>query len=173
MCKFIRTHGIFIQTDALMKERHIRLKAIKRIIRSNKIASQEALLGYLQEEGFTVTQATLSRDLKLLKVGKVSQGESGYYYALPGEEERKESEKGYIQDFQRGYVSIEFSGNIGVVRTLTGHANSVALALDNMNMEEILGTIAGDDTVMLVLREGVTVEAFLGKFREKVPDLEE
>jgi transcriptional regulator of arginine metabolism len=156
-----------------MKERHIRLKAIKRIIRSNKIASQEALLGYLQEEGFTVTQATLSRDLKLLKVGKVSQGESGYYYALPGEEERKESEKGYIQDFQRGYVSIEFSGNIGVVRTLTGHANSVALALDNMNMEEILGTIAGDDTVMLVLREGVTVEAFLGKFREKVPDLEE
>jgi transcriptional regulator of arginine metabolism len=156
-----------------MKERHIRLKAIKRIIRSNKIASQEALLGYLQEEGFTVTQATLSRDLKLLKVGKVSQGESGYYYALPGEEERKESEKGYIQDFQRGYVSIEFSGNIGVVRTLTGHANSVALALDYMNMEEILGTIAGDDTVMLVLREGVTVEAFLGKFREKVPDLEE
>jgi transcriptional regulator of arginine metabolism len=159
--------------DVPMKERHIRLKAIKRIIRSNKIASQEALLGYLQEEGFTVTQATLSRDLKLLKVGKVSQGESGYYYALPGEEERKESEKGYIQDFQRGYVSIEFSGNIGVVRTLTGHANSVALALDNMNMEEILGTIAGDDTVMLVLREGVTVEAFLGKFREKVPDLEE
>ncbi|HOV38574.1 MAG TPA: ArgR family transcriptional regulator [Spirochaetales bacterium] len=156
-----------------MKERHIRLKAVKRIIRSNKIASQEALLGYLQEEGFTVTQATLSRDLKLLKVGKVSQGESGYYYALPGEEERKESEKGYIQDFQRGYVSIEFSGNIGVVRTLTGHANSVALALDNMNMEEILGTIAGDDTVMLVLREGVTVEEFLRKFREKVPDLEE
>ncbi len=173
MCKFIRIQSIFIQTDVPMKERHIRLKAVKRIIRSNKIASQEALLGYLQEEGFTVTQATLSRDLKLLKVGKVSQGESGYYYALPGEEERKESEKGYIQDFQRGYVSIEFSGNIGVVRTLTGHANSVALALDNMNMEEILGTIAGDDTVMLVLREGVTVEEFLRKFREKVPDLEE
>jgi len=70
-------------------------------------------------------------------------------------------------------VSIEFSGNVGVVRTLSGHADSVALALDNMNMEEILGTIAGDDTVMLVLREGVTGEEFLTKLREKIPDLEE
>lgn len=156
-----------------MKERDIRLKAIKRIIRNNRISSQEALLGYLQEEGFNVTQATLSRDLKLLKVGKVSQGENGYYYTLPGEEERKESEQGYIQDFQRGYVSIEFSGNLGVVRTLSGHADSVALALDNMNMDEILGTIAGDDTVMLVLSEGVTGEEFLTKLREKIPDLEE
>jgi transcriptional regulator of arginine metabolism len=156
-----------------MKERQIRLKAIKRLIRANRVASQEELLGYLIAEGYSVTQATLSRDLKLLKVGKVSEGQTGYYYTLPGEEDRRESEKNYVQDFQRGYVSIEFSHNLGVVRTLTGHANSVALALDNLGMEEVLGTLAGDDTVLIVLKEGVSGAHIIEKLREKIPDLEE
>jgi transcriptional regulator of arginine metabolism len=156
-----------------VKERQIRLKAIKRIIKANRVASQEELLGYLIAEGYSVTQATLSRDLKLLKVGKVSEGQTGYYYTLPGEEDRRESEKSYVQDFQRGYVSVEFSHNLGVVRTLTGHANSVALALDNLGMEEILGTLAGDDTVLIVLREGISGSRIIEKLREKIPDLEE
>ncbi|MDR1625930.1 MAG: ArgR family transcriptional regulator [Spirochaetia bacterium] len=156
-----------------MKERQNRLKAIKRIIKGNRVASQEDLLGLLTSEGYSVTQATLSRDLKLLKVGKISEGQTGYYYTLPGEEDRRESEKSYVQDFQRGYVSIEFSHNLGVVRTLTGHANSVALALDNLGMEEILGTIAGDDTVLMVMREGAAGAHIIDKLREKIPDLEE
>ncbi|MDR1179023.1 MAG: ArgR family transcriptional regulator [Spirochaetales bacterium] len=156
-----------------MKERQNRLKTIKRIIKGNRVASQEELLGLLIAEGFSVTQATLSRDLKLLKVGKVSEGQTGYYYTLPGDEDRRESEKSYVQDFQRGYVSIEFSNNVGVVRTLTGHANSVALALDNLGMEEILGTIAGDDTVLMVMRGGVAGSVIIDKLREKIPDLEE
>lgn len=156
-----------------MKERQVRLKAIKRIIKNNRIASQETLLDFLKQEGFSVTQATLSRDLKLLKVGKISEGQTGYYYTLPGEDDRRESERSYVQDFQRGYVSLEFSGNLGVVRTLTGHANSVALSLDNLNMEEILGTIAGDDTVLIILKEGTSSENLLDKLREKIPDLEE
>jgi transcriptional regulator of arginine metabolism len=137
------------------------------------VASQEDLLGLLTGEGYSVTQATLSRDLKLLKVGKISEGQTGYYYTLPGEEDRRESEKSYVQDFQRGYVSIEFSRNLGVVRTLTGHANSVALALDNLGMEEILGTIAGDDTVLMIMREGAEGARVIDKLREKIPDLEE
>lgn len=156
-----------------MKERQIRLKTIKRVIKANRVASQEELLGHLIAEGYSVTQATLSRDLKLLKVGKVSEGQNGYYYTLPGEEDRRESEKSYVQDFQRGYVSIEFSHNIGVVRTLTGHANSVALALDNLAMEEILGTIAGDDTVLMIIKEGVSGSRVIEKLRGKIPDLEE
>ena len=156
-----------------MKERQIRLKTIKRLIKTTRVASQEELLGHLVAEGYSVTQATLSRDLKLLKVGKVSEGQTGYYYTLPGEEDRRESEKSYVQDFQRGYVSVEFSHNIGVVRTLTGHANSVALALDNLAMEEILGTIAGDDTVLMVIREGVTGQQIIEKLRKIIPDLEE
>ena len=156
-----------------MKERNQRLKAIKKIIRSNRITSQDMLLHLLLKDDFSVTQATLSRDLKLLKVGKVSEGVDGYYYSLPSEEERRESERSYIQDFQRGYVSLEFSANLGVVRTLAGHAGSVALALDCMNIEDILGTVAGDDTVLIVLREGITPAQLIGQLRQKIPDLEE
>ena len=156
-----------------MKERQIRLKTIKRLIKSKRVASQEELLGLLVAEGYSVTQATLSRDLKLLKVGKISEGQTGYYYTLPGEEDRRESEKHHVLDFQRGYVSIEFSHNICVVRTLTGHANSVALALDNLAMEEILGTIAGDDTVLMIIKEGISGAHIIEKLRKKIPDLEE
>lgn len=156
-----------------MKDRQVRLKAVKRIIRQHRINSQEILLSYLQREGFRVTQATLSRDLKLLKVGKVSEGDEGYYYTLPSEDERRESEKSYTQDLQRGYVSIDFSRNIAIVRTLPGHADTVALALDNLNVAGILGTLAGDDTVVVVLGEGVSHEEVLASLRERVPDLEE
>jgi transcriptional regulator of arginine metabolism len=149
------------------------LKAVKRIIRQHRINSQEILLSYLQREGFTVTQATLSRDLKLLKVGKVSEGEEGYYYTLPSEDERRESERSYTQDLQRGYVSIDFSGNLALVRTLPGHADTVALALDNLNIAGVLGTLAGDDTVIMVLQENFDHQVILASLRERVPDLEE
>lgn len=156
-----------------MKDRQVRLQAIKRIIRGHTIRSQDELLQHLGTEGFSVTQATLSRDLKLLKVGKVSEGEQGYYYTLPSEEERRESERNYAQDFRRGHVALEVSQNTVVVRTLTGHADSVGIALDNMNIPEILGTVAGNDTVIAVLREGTSREQFMEKLKEKVPDLEE
>ncbi len=156
-----------------MKERPQRLQAIKRIIRANKINSQEQLLRHLVGEGFSVTQATLSRDLKLLKVGKIAEGPTGYAYTLPSEEERRESERSYVDDFLRGYVSIEFSGSVAVVRTLTGHADSVGFALDNMNIAHILGTVAGADTVIMVLREGTTRATFIEALKEKAPDFEE
>jgi len=156
-----------------MKDRSQRLKAIRQIIKSNRIVSQDTLLQHLEHEGFAVTQATLSRDLKLLKVGKVSEGPNGYFYTLPGDDDRPDSDDSYVQDFLRGYVSIDFSGNLGVIRTLAGHANSVALALENFSMEDILGTVAGDDTIILVLREGVSSTAILEQLRERIPDLED
>lgn len=100
-----------------MKERLTRLKTIRKLIKNYRIESQDSLLAYLEKEGYEVTQATLSRDLKLLKVGKVSDGNAGYVYSLPGEEERQESEQIYVQDFLRGYVSIDWSGNIVVIKT--------------------------------------------------------
>jgi len=127
----------------------------------------------LREEGYHVTQATLSRDLKLLKVGKQSEGTNGYFYTLPSEEERREAERNYVLDFQRGYVSLEFSGTIAVVRTLNGHADSVAIALDNMGIGEILGTGAGNDTVLVIVREGIDRDEFVEILRERVPDFEE
>lgn len=156
-----------------MRERQQRLRTIKRIIRGNKIESQEQLLRFLEQEGYQVTQATLSRDLKLLKVGKQAEGSGGYYYTLADEETRRERERSYVQDFVRGYVSIVFSGPIAVVRTLTGHADSVAIALDNLNIEAVLGTVAGNDTVFVALRQNTTPDDFLAKLRESVPDFEE
>lgn len=156
-----------------MKERSQRLKAIRTIIRTNRVSSQESLLSFLDKEGFSVTQATLSRDLKFLKVGKISEGAEGYYYTMPSEEERRESEKSYIQDFLRGFTGMDFSGNLGVIRTLPGHADSVALAVDNLGLGDVIGTIAGDDTVLLVLREGSSKEEFLEELRARIPELED
>jgi len=157
-----------------VKERLARLKAIRKLIKTYRIESQEILLGHLQKEGFMVTQATLSRDLKLLKVGKISDGHNGYVYTLPGEDDRQENERTYVHDFLRGYVSIDWSGNMVVIRTYSGHSDSVALAVDNLALDDVLGTIAGrDNTVFVCLREGVTGEDFMAQMREKIPELED
>lgn len=156
-----------------MKERNGRLKAIRKLIKSNRIESQEELLRLLNEVGFEVTQATLSRDLKLLKVGKIADGHDGYVYTLPTEEERQESEHIFIQDFLRGYISIECSGNMVVIKTFPGHASPVCNALDCMNFDEILGTVAGENCLFACLREGVSGADFLAKLKEKIPEIEE
>ncbi len=157
-----------------MKERLTRLKTIRRLIKTYRIESQEALLGYLSREGFAVTQATLSRDLKLLKVGKLSDGHNGYVYTLPGDEERQESEQTVVQDFLRGYVSIDFSGNMVVIKTYSGHSDVVAAAVDSMSLDEVLGCIAGrDNCVFVCLREGVSGDDFLETLKLKIPELDE
>ena len=121
-----------------MRERSNRLAVVKELIKNNRIDNQDTLLDMLKHEGYHVTQATLSRDLKMLKVGKISDGWSGYYYALPENDMVSESEKSYIQDVRRGILSIEFSGNIGVVKTRPGHANSVGIALDILALPDLL-----------------------------------
>jgi transcriptional regulator of arginine metabolism len=156
-----------------MKERFERLKMVRSIIKAHRIDSQETLLQLLQDAGYSVTQATLSRDLKYLKVGKVSDGHSGYYYTVPSDEERRESERHYIQDFLRGYVSIDWNVSLAVVRTFSGHSDSVALAIDNMGLEEVLGTISGrDNMVFIALREGSTGEDLVVAMKKKIPELE-
>lgn len=156
-----------------MKERQSRLKVIRNLIKNNTIESQDELLSLLQNEGFEVTQATLSRDLKLLKVGKVPDGKKGYMYALPGEDENGENVAIYVQDFIRGYVSIDFSGNIVVIKTFPGHANTVCNAIDNLNMDEVLGTVAGDNCMFACLREGVTGEEFMETLKKHIPGIED
>ena len=155
-----------------MRERQERLKAIKRIIKETRIESQERLLRHLETAGFHVTQATLSRDLKTLKVGKQVIGNEGYFYSMPSEEMRRERERNYVQDLERGFVSIEFSLPIAVVRTLSGHANSVALAIDNLGIGGVLGTVAGDDTVFVALSDTTTRELTLESLRTRCPDID-
>lgn len=140
-----------------MKGREERLKAVKKAIAHHGVTSQESLLALLTHDGFEVTQATLSRDLKALRVGKVSAPDGSYVYALPEEEDRSHDD--WIRDFQRGYLSMEASGNLVVLKTLIGHAQSTALALDNFEVAEVLGTVAGDDTILIILRQGATFDA--------------
>ena len=157
-----------------MKVRLARLETVRRLIKSFRISSQDTLLGYLEKEGFKVTQATLSRDLKLLKVGKISDGHNGYFYAIPGEDEGEEGERASLKDFLRGYISIEWSGNMVVIKTYSGHSDSVTLAVDNLDLPEVLGTISGrDNTVFVCLREGTTGEDFYNRIKATIPELDD
>lgn len=156
-----------------MKERNTRLKTIKKLIKNNRIESQEELLRHLLKDGFEVTQATLSRDLKLLKVAKVSDGNTGYVYTIPGDDERNEDDALFVQDFMRGYVSIEWNETTVVIKTFSGQANSVANALDTLNIDGILGTVAGDNCVFASLRTDFSGEDFIKTLKKHIPDLED
>jgi transcriptional regulator of arginine metabolism len=149
-----------------VKEKEARLAAVRRIIREQPISSQETLLDKLKQEGFAVTQATLSRDLKALKVSKAAGGEEGYTYRLPGRgKESSGAERDYLADVRLGFLSYEFSRNLCVIKTPPGHAAPVALALDNLGRPEFAGSVAGDDTIFLVLKEGVKREKIDQFFR--------
>lgn len=159
----IPDYCVFLQPDwnkyTKMKSKNSRLDAIKLIISSKEIGSQDELLQELSKEGYVLTQATLSRDLKQLKVAKAASMNGNYVYVLPNNTMYKRmTEQQSVHDMMRynGFISIEFSGNIAVIRTRPGYASSLAYDIDNREFDEILGTIAGDDTIMLVMREGCT-----------------
>ena len=147
-----------------MKTKDRRLEAIKMIISGKEVGSQEEVLNELRKEGFTLTQATLSRDLKQLKVAKAASMNGKYGYALPTATMYRRSHKPLSAGemlSNPGFLSINFSGNLGVIKTRPGYASSIAYNIDNSNVPEILGTIAGDDTIIIVLREGVDHNALI------------
>ena len=147
-----------------MKTKDHRLEAIKMIISGKEVGSQEEVLNELRKEGFTLTQATLSRDLKQLKVAKAASMNGKYVYVLPNETMYRRSHKPLSAGemlSNPGFLSINFSGNLGVIKTRPGYASSIAYNIDNNNVPEILGTIAGDDTIIIVLREGVDHNALI------------
>ena len=150
-----------------MKDRNERLMAIRRLINTNNISSQEELMELLQNEGYSLTQATLSRDLKYLKVAKMPDNEKGYIYMLT---ERQLNEPSESEDIPiAGFVSIDFAQGLAVMRTLPGHAGSVAYALDNIGSYEIAGTIAGDDTILIIPRDGVTKSDLINLLKVRMP----
>ncbi len=156
-----------------MKERLSRLQTIKKLLKTNRIHSQEELLKKMEDEGLPITPATLSRDLRLLKVAKVSGADGVYAYVLPEEESPVQNADTFAEDFARGCAGIECSGNLLVIRTCAGYANIVAHALDKMNFAEILGTVSGrDNCVFACLREGVQGKTFLSILKAKIPALD-
>ena len=130
-----------------------RLNAIRKIISSKKISSQEELLSDLLSLGFELTQATLSRDLKHLKAGRIP-SKTGYVYVV-SEDFVASDNSAKRATLPYGFLSMAFSGNIAVFKTLPAYANTFADAIDKAELNEILGTVAGNDTVIAVLNQNV------------------
>lgn len=128
---------------------------ILELIREHRVGSQEGLRELLLFEGFDVTQATLSRDIRDLRLVKVTGADGVPYYTLPEEWENTPPLESLLPTL---FVSAEGSGNLLVVKTMTGAAQVVGLAIDWEEWPEILGSIAGDDTVLLILRDPSSAE---------------
>jgi transcriptional regulator of arginine metabolism len=151
-----------------MKNKGARLQAIRRLIGKMKISSQEELLKLLNAEGFNMTQATLSRDLHYLKVSKMPDEDNSYIYSL------QEKETGNFTEIRtdfplNGFLSIQFAQGMGLIRTLPGFASGIASAIDTMNIREVAGTIAGDDTILLIPRDGSKKEDIINKLSGFIP----
>ena len=130
-------------------------------LRKQKGFSQEELANRLKEAGIPSTQATLSRDLKALRISKVS----GVGYVVPS------PVRPFPTDLSSGVVRIQFSGNLAVVKTRPGMANAVASLIDHQPVFPVIGSVAGDDTILLVLRFGTTLDDVLDALVPLFPEI--
>ena len=128
-----------------------RQEAILRVISQYEVETQQELAQRLKEEGFEVTQATVSRDIRDMKLSKMPTGEGHQKYVRFHNDEKHLSGK-YVNVLKEGFVSIDMAQNILVVKTVSGMALAVAAAIDAMKYPEIVGSIAGDDTIMMAVR---------------------
>lgn len=157
-----------------MKKRKSRLPVIVDILTHNSIGSQEELSKQLAMRGYIVTQATLSRDLKMLRTTKVATDMGGYRYII-ADEAMSSSEphvkvKSTLQSVQHpAALSLSISGNIVVIKTRNGYASGLAYDIDMMHSEHILGTIPGADTVFAVVNERSTRRQLLELFASILP----
>jgi len=155
-----------------MKDKVKRQLEIRKIILKGSVQSQDELLVALKQKGFELTQATLSRDLKILQVAKVSHPARGYVYVIPGMNKKEVSgEQARVNYLADGFQDLQFSGNLAVLRTLPGYASSIAVVIDKANPWEILGTIAGDDTILIIQREGISRRDLLDTLINVMPNL--
>jgi transcriptional regulator of arginine metabolism len=152
-----------------------RLLAIEKIIAEETISSQEELLKRLKGSGISCTQATLSRNLRQLGVIRVPSATGGYKYSLPGSVKHPEPISSN-PNILSAIISVTDACGMIVLKTFPGHASSIAFIIDNTTRYEIAGTIAGDDTVLIIPRDNITVpqvhsclEMIFPGFRENVP----
>jgi transcriptional regulator of arginine metabolism len=157
-----------------MKNRVERQLEIRKIILKGNVHSQEELLKQLKLDGFNLTQATLSRDLKVLQVAKVPHPTNGYIYTIPGQgNETQTTEQIRVNYLADGFRDLRFSGNLAVLRTLPGYASSFAAVIDRANSWEILGTVAGDDTILIIQREGISKADLINALINIMPNLKD
>lgn len=143
----------------------LRHAKIKEIVDKNIIETQEELAEALRKDGIEITQATVSRDIKELMLIKVPTGDGRYRYAFPPDQNLTFSQARMERTFQDSVVSMDVSENLIVLRTMPGTAQAVAYNIDYVRWPEILGTVAGDDTILIVVKSTSLVEKVMDKFR--------
>lgn len=145
----------------MKKSRHQR---IKELVEEFEIETQEELAERLKADGYPVTQATVSRDIRELKLSKIPIGDGRQKYTILVQSDHYLNDK-YIRVLKDGFVSMDMAQNILVVKTVSGMAMAVAAAIDAMKLKEIVGSIAGDDTIMMALRSAEDTQAVMRKIR--------
>ena len=140
---------------------------ILELIKKYEIETQDELSAYLEQEGFQVTQATVSRDIRELKLTKVALGNGRQKYVALLETNEDLSQK-YERIFRDGFISMDIAQNILVIKTVSGMAMAVAAALDALQIHEIVGSIPGDDTIMCAARSTEDAIAVIDKLRKFV-----
>lgn len=140
-----------------------RQEKIIELISQHEVETQEELARLLNGAGFQVTQATVSRDIKALRLEKVLSGKKSRYVYPAGQASDREKYLGILKD---GYLRMEQAANLVVIRTVSGMAMAVAAALDHLKFEEAVGTIAGDDTIMCATRSEEEAERLIRRIRE-------
>lgn len=148
--------------------KNYRQAKIRAIVEAQSIETQEELAAILRDQKIDVTQATVSRDIKEMHLVKVPCGRGKYRYAFPKDLQRAHSEVKMQKIFQDVVTHIETSGNLIVIKTHPGAGGTVAFALDNANWQEIIGTVAGDDTILVVVREGMSAKDLAEHMRNMI-----
>lgn len=129
------------------------------------IETQEELAARLNAAGFRVTQATVSRDIRELKLMKMARPDGGSKYSVMTSKEKPDSEK-YIRVLKEAFLSMDMAQNILVIKTVSGMANAAAVALDHMNWQEVVGSLAGDDTIACFTKSADDCMALMNKIRK-------
>ncbi len=156
-----------------MTRRKDRLETLRLILQRGEANSQEEILRELMRNRYDVTQGTLSRDLRTLRAIKV-RIPNGYRYLLPEQDHaERRTPPSTLNEFLRntGFEHVDFSGNLAVVHTRPGYASSLASDIDSRRPDSVLGTIAGDDTILVILREDADRETFLDQLARVIPAL--
>ncbi len=138
---------------------------IVEIISNANVETQEQLLQALTDQGFSSTQATISRDIKELRIVKELTSLGTYRYCVPEKDAPPALSDRLNNIFRECVISVDYAENLVVIHTLPGMANAAASALDAMRSGAVLGTLAGDDTVVIVMREGHAAAAFTGEIK--------
>ena len=138
---------------------------IVEIISNANVETQEQLLQALTDQGFSSTQATISRDIKELRIVKELTSLGTYRYCVPEKDAPPALSDRLNNIFRECVISVDYAENLVVIHTLPGMANAAASALDAMCSGAVLGTLAGDDTVVIVMREGHAAAAFSGEIK--------